>query len=78
LSAFVLAALPGRFGAQAYQQIATYGQSVQVPAGTAAVIPTGLLSVLVVRVGNRTWLAAGLVQPALLERVATDLAKAPA
>ena len=36
--------------------------------------PTGLLSVLVVRAGNRTWLAAGLVQPALLERVAADLA----
>jgi hypothetical protein len=75
LSAFVVAALPGRFGASAFPQIAAYGQRVEVAAGDAAVIPTGLLSVLIVRTGNRYWLAAGAVQPALLARVATDLAR---
>jgi hypothetical protein len=46
---------------------------VTVPRGSAALIATGLLTVLVVR-GDRTYLVAGLVAPALLERVAVDLA----
>jgi hypothetical protein len=74
LSALVVTALPGRFGGQAYQQISTYGTSVQVPAGDASLIATGLLNVLIVRTRTRYWLAAGLVQPALLERAAADLA----
>ena len=45
--------------------------------GEAALISTGLLSVLVVR-GQQTYLVAGLVQPALLQRVAGDLAVAAA
>jgi hypothetical protein len=74
LSAFVLVALPGRFGASAYQQIATFGTKVTVPSGAdAAVIATGLVSVLVTRAPGRTYLVAGLVQPALLQRVAADL-----
>jgi hypothetical protein len=46
-----------------------------VPRGSAALIATGLLTVLVVR-ADRTYLVAGLVAPALLERVAADLAGA--
>ena len=78
LSSFVVAALPGRFGAGAFQQISTYGQEVPVPAGSqAALIATGLLNLLVVRDSGRTYLVAGPVSPALLQRVATALAEAP-
>jgi hypothetical protein len=73
LSSFVVVALPGRFGREAFQRIATYGQAVTVPAGDAALIATGLLSVLIVRTTDRTYLVAGMVQPALLQRVAVDL-----
>ena len=75
LGQFVVAALPGRFGSQAYEQVHTYGQAVTVPTGEAALIATGLLTVLVVR-ADRTYLVAGMVQPALLEQVAADLAEA--
>jgi hypothetical protein len=75
LARFVVAALPRRFGSQAYNKVETFGQSVTVPRGSAALIATGLLTVLVVR-GDRTYLVAGLVAPALLERVAVDLAGA--
>ncbi|MET0426736.1 MAG: hypothetical protein ABW046_22910, partial [Actinoplanes sp.] len=78
LSAFVVAALPGRFGNQAFRQIQAYGQPVTVPAGAeSALIVTGLLNVLVVRDDNRTFLVAGLVGPALMQRVATGLAEVP-
>jgi hypothetical protein len=75
LAQFVVAGLPGRFGGEAYDRISTFGKDLDVPDGEAAVIGTGLLSVLAVR-GDRTYLVAGLVQPALLERVAADLAGA--
>ena len=76
LDQLIVVSLPGRFGAQAYDQIATYGTKVTVPDGTsAAMIATGLLSVLVVR-GQRTYLVAGLVGPAVLQATATDLAGA--
>ena len=74
LSSVVVAALPGRFGSQAYDQIERYGQKVTVPAGSeATVIATGLLSVLVVRADGRTYLVAGLVGPELMQRVAGGL-----
>jgi hypothetical protein len=75
LAQFVVAALPGRFGREAYDRVQTFGSTVDVPAGDAAMIGTGLLSVLVVR-AERTYLVAGLVEPELLERVAVDLSKA--
>jgi hypothetical protein len=75
LARFVVAALPGRFGSPAYDKVETFGQNVTVPRGSAALIATGLLTVLVVRT-DRTYLVAGLVAPALLERVAADLAGA--
>jgi hypothetical protein len=75
LARFVVAALPGRFGAPAYDKIETFGQTVTVPRGDAALIATGLLTVLAVRT-DRTYLVAGLVTPALLEHVAVDLAGA--
>ncbi|MCU7726999.1 hypothetical protein ODJ79_25000 [Actinoplanes sp. KI2] len=79
LSSFVVVALPGRFGAGAFEQISTYGQEVAVPAGSqAALIATGLLNLLVVRDPFRTYLVAGPVTPALLKRVGTALAEAPA
>ena len=77
LAQFVAIALPGRFGSQAYHKVATFGQEVKVPAGNAALISTGLLSVLVVR-AQRTYLVAGLVQPAVLRHVAADLSGAAA
>jgi hypothetical protein len=76
MAQFVVAALPGRFGGQAYDRVETFGRTVDVPGGAqAAMIGTGLLTVLVVR-AERTYLVAGLVQPALLERVAADLSEA--
>lgn len=75
LGSFVVVALPGRIGNEAYGRIATYGQEVTVPTGYAALIATGLLSVLAVRTDDdRTYLVAGMVTPALLQRVAVDLA----
>jgi hypothetical protein len=77
LAQFVVAALPGRFGSQAWDKVQTYGLSVTVPVGQASLIATGLLNVLVVRSDrNRTYLVTGLSQPALLKRVAADLAGA--
>jgi hypothetical protein len=75
LARFVVAALPGRFGSPAYDKVETFGQTVTVPRGSAALIATGLLTVLVVRT-DRTYLVAGLVAPAVLERVAVDIAGA--
>jgi hypothetical protein len=75
LAQFVVAALPGRFGSQAWDRVQTFGLDVPVPAGRASLIATGLLNVLVVRT-DRTYLVAGLAQPALLKRVAADLSDA--
>jgi hypothetical protein len=76
LSSIVVAGLPGRFGSQAFQQVSTYGRPLDVPTGSeAALITTGLLSVLIVHSGFRTYLVAGLVGPALMQRVATALAE---
>ncbi len=77
LAQFVVIAVPGRFGSPAFDRVSTFGRDLDVPAGEAALIGTGLLTVLVVR-ADRTYLVAGLVQPALLERVAADLARAAA
>jgi hypothetical protein len=71
LSSFVVVSLPGRFGREAYQQIATFGTKLNE--GDSAMISTGLLNVLVARASRRTYLVAGLVQPALLQRIASDL-----
>jgi hypothetical protein len=76
LSSVVVAGLPGRFGGQAFQQIQTYGQEVQVPGDSeASLITTGLLSVLAVRMGDRVFLVAGLVGTPLMQRVAGSLAE---
>jgi hypothetical protein len=73
LSSFVVVALPGRFGGPAFQRITAFGTAV--PGVDASVIATGLLSVLIVRTTQRYYLLAGLVEPALLQRAAADLAK---
>jgi hypothetical protein len=75
LAQFVVTALPGRFGSQAYDQVQKFGVAVEVPRGEASLIATGLLNVLVVRT-DRTYLVTGPVQPAVLKRVAADLAGA--
>lgn len=76
LSSIVVIGLPGRFGGEAYQQLETYGRKLTVPAGSdAALITTGLLSVLMVRMGFRTYLVTGLVGAPLMERVANSLAE---
>ena len=67
----------GRYGYPAFDRVSTFGRDLDVPGGEAALIGTGLLTVLVVR-ADRTYLVAGLVQPAVLERVAADLAGATA
>jgi hypothetical protein len=77
LARFVVLNVPRRFGAGAYDNAAAFGRSVPVPGGRAALLVTGLLTVLVVQ-GDRTYLAAGLVEPATLERAAADLAGAAA
>jgi hypothetical protein len=74
LAQVVVAGLPRRFGEEAFDRVATFGTDVPVPVGAAAVIGTGLLSVLVVE-GDRIYLVAGLVPPKVLERVAADLAE---
>ncbi|MEV4351085.1 hypothetical protein AB0J83_42050 [Actinoplanes sp. NPDC049596] len=75
LSAFVVVALPSRFGSQAFGQMAAYGRTVTVPDGTAALIATGLLNALVVRTASGHCLVAGMVGAVLLQRAATDLAR---
>ncbi|MGA5298532.1 hypothetical protein ACPCHT_01315 [Nucisporomicrobium flavum] len=73
LARFVVVALPGRLGYRTYGRLRAFGQAVTVPQGEAAILSTGLLTVLAVR-ADRTYLVAGLVQPALLRRVAAELA----
>jgi hypothetical protein len=76
LASVVVAGLPGRFGYEAFRQIQTYGQEVKVAGDSeASLITTGLLSVLAVRMDNRVFLVAGLVGPALMQRVAGSLAE---
>lgn len=75
LAQFVVLPVPRRFGAEAYDNAARFGRGLPVPSGRAALLGTGLLTVLVVQ-ADRTFLVAGLVRPAVLERVATDLAGA--
>ena len=58
----------------AADRVDTFGQAVDVPTGQAALLSTGLLTLLAVR-GERTYLAAGFVRPAVLQRVAADLAR---
>jgi hypothetical protein len=77
LAQLVVISLPGQFGPQAYDQAARFGTKVSVPKGDAALITTGLLSILAVR-GQRTYFVAGLVEPAVLRAVAGDLAEAAA
>jgi hypothetical protein len=77
LAQFVVVALPGRFGGEAYRRLSAFGTKVAVPRGEASLLSTGLLTVLAVR-GDQTYLVAGLVQPALLRQVAGDLARAAA
>jgi hypothetical protein len=69
--------VPGRFGAAGVRADRTYGQPRLPGAGRerGRADRTGLLTVLVVR-ADRTYLVAGLVAPAVLQRVATDLAGA--
>ncbi|WP_433293786.1 hypothetical protein ACQP2F_31485 [Actinoplanes sp. CA-030573] len=74
LASVVVAAVPGRFGGPAFEQITAYGQKIE--GADAAVLATGLLSVLAVRAGNRTYLVAGLVGPDLMRRVALGLTAA--
>lgn len=73
LAQFVVLAVPHRIGARVYEAAVTVGSSVDVPYGLAALIATGLLTVLVVE-ADRMYLVAGLVDPAVLRQVAVDLA----
>jgi hypothetical protein len=75
LARFVVLAVPGRFGSEAYDEVGAVGQRLTLPNGTGVLLPTGLLSVLVVRAG-RTYLVAGLVDAAVLKRAAIDLSGA--
>jgi len=76
LAQFVVLIAPGRFGSSAYEQVAKFGTPLTLSRGDGASLATGLLSVAVVRPGRTTFLVAGLVDPAVLQRVATSLAEA--
>ncbi|HEX8346047.1 MAG TPA: hypothetical protein VF657_15100 [Actinoplanes sp.] len=76
LAQFVVLAVPGRIGYRVYEDAVLVGRELTFPDGDAALVATGLLSMLIVR-GQRTYLVAGLVEPTLMERVAADLAGAP-
>ena len=77
LAQFVVLIAPGRFGSAAYNQVAKFGSKLTLSRGDGAVLATGLLSVAVVRPDRTTFLVAGLVDPAVLQRVAAALAEAP-
>jgi len=77
LAQFVVVIAPGRFGYSAYNEISKYGSRLTLSRGDGALLATGLLTVAVVRPDRTTFLVAGLVDPAVLERVAADLAEAP-
>jgi hypothetical protein len=74
LAQFVVIRLPGRFGNDAYDRVGTYGTDVHFDGGHGAILATGLLTILAVRT-ERVYLVAGFVQPAVLRRVAADLAR---
>ena len=74
LAQFVVITLPGRFGDQAFDRIDTYGADVHLDGGHGAILGTGLLTILAVST-DRVHLVAGFVQPAVLRRVAADLAR---
>jgi hypothetical protein len=74
LAQFVVIRLPGRFGDSAYDRVSTYGTGLHLDGGDGAVLATGLLTILTVRT-DRVYLVAGFVQPAVLRRVAADLAR---
>jgi hypothetical protein len=73
LAQIVVIRLPGRFGGTAFDRLDTYGRNLDLPYGRAALLGTGLLTLMAVQ-NERTFLVAGFVQPAVLERVAVDLA----
>jgi hypothetical protein len=80
LTELIVLAAPGRLGRDAYDQVNKFGQAVDY-AGTGAqatIISTSLLSVLVVRNPRlrRTFLLAGLVDPAVLRAAGAQLAGA--
>lgn len=77
LAQFVVLVAPGRFGFEAYNQIAKFGSKLSLSRGDGALLTTGLLSVAVVRPDRTTFLVAGLVDPAVLQRAADGLAEAP-
>jgi hypothetical protein len=76
LTGLVALAAPGRIGREAYDALSKYGTAVDYPGGQAAIISTSLLSVLVVRNSRirRTFLVAGLVDPAVLRDAGAELA----
>ncbi len=77
MAQFVVLDVPGRIGWRAYENAAKWGKRLSFPDGEAALITTGLLSVLIVR-GQQTYLVAGFVDATLLQQVAADLVRIPA
>jgi len=77
LTELVTLAAPGRLGRDAYDTVSKYGTPVSYPGGDATIISTSLLSVLVVRSRTirRTYLVAGLVDPAVLKSAGAELAE---
>lgn len=72
LGQFVVLAVPRRVGSRAYDAAVRVGRRLTLPDGVGALIGTGLLTVAVVEAGL-TYLVAGLVEPAVLEKAAADL-----
>jgi hypothetical protein len=78
LTGLVTLVTPGRIGREVYDTVAKFGTTIRYPSGNATIISTSLLSVLVVRntTIRRTFLVAGLVDPAVLRSAGEQLAGA--
>jgi hypothetical protein len=72
--------LSSRIGREAYRGVAAWGQTLTYPGGTAALISTSVLSLMIVEVpqARNAYLLAGLVDAALMQRMGAELAGAPA
>jgi hypothetical protein len=77
LARFVVLAVPGSVGRQAYREAKRYGRRVAYPSGDAALLTTPLLSVLAIGCGpaHTTYLVAGFVDENLLRQAGAELAE---
>jgi hypothetical protein len=71
---FAVVPLPHRYGTTAMAAASSYGASIAMHAGTAVLVSTPLLTVVLARApGGPVYLLTGAVTPKLLESAANDL-----